>query len=257
MATASRVTIQETYDLPSRGKFEGVPERITLRAMSLSDEKRRLASQGLSGIVDLIGNCVVKPEDFNPYKMCQFDLDFAMLKLRIVSHGSNYNVEVQCPYCGKTIQSTINLDDIPVNMVEDDFSSEFEIGPLPISGDNLQVKILTSEDIENIESESKRILTKFPNYEGDPSEVLNYIYKIRTVNGEKLPYSQLKQYVETMTANDSIYLDQAYTEAIGKYGIDTDITFECPHCGETFIRNMPMNSEFFRPRFNIAKRSNI
>lgn len=257
MATTSRVTIQETYELPSRGKFEGVPEKITLRAMSLSDEKQRLATPGFRGIVDLINNCTIKPEGFDANKLSQFDLDFAMLKLRIISHGSNYNVEVTCPHCQKLIQTAINLDDLQCTSVDDDFSSKFEIGPLPISGDVLTIKLLTFEDRENMESEAKRILTKFPNYKGDPEDVLTYIYMIKEVNGEALPYTKLKSYIETMPANDSIYVDQMYTDASGNYGLDTLITFECPNCGETFVRNMPMNSEFFRPRFDIAKRSNV
>lgn len=249
---SSRIAIQETYDLPSRGKFPGVPAQITLRAMSLKDEKQRLASQGINGIVDLISNCIVKPEGFDAYSMCRFDLDFAMLKLRVVSHGPNYRVKVVCPICGKTTEQTINLDDIPTNFVDDDFSSEFEIGPLPISGDTLSAKILTFRDINDIESEARRVLNKFPNYKGDPSDILNYVYKITSINGEKLPYTQVKSYIENMPASDSVYFDEYYEEALGKYGLDTLISFQCDSCGNTFERSMPMNSEFFRPKYTTA-----
>lgn len=249
---SSRIAIQETFDLPSRGKFPNVPAQITLRAMSLKDEKQRLAAQGISGIVDLISNCVVKPENFDAFDMCRFDLDFAMLKLRIVSHGPNYKVKVVCPNCGKTIESTINLDDIATNYVEDDFSPEFEIGPLPISGDTLGVKILTFRDNNDIETEARRVLNKFPQYKGDPSDILDYVYRITTVNGEKLTYPQLKSYVENMAASDSIYFDEFYSEALGKYGLDTVIPFTCNSCGESFERSMPMNSEFFRPKYTTA-----
>ena len=257
MSTPSRVTIQETYEMPSRGKFPGVPDKVTIRAMSLMDEKQRLASSGISGILDLIGNCVIKPEGFNPYKMCRFDLDFLTLKLRIVSHGPMYDVEVRCPHCGKVIKTKINLDEIACNSVDDNFSYEFEAGPLPLSGDTLTLKILTYEDVDKIESETKRILAKFPNYEGDPSEVLNYIYRISKINGEKVPYTHLKQYVESMTAADAIFIDQIYEDIVGNYGIDTDIPFTCDSCKETFVRSMPMNSEFFRPRYDTAKRQDV
>lgn len=249
MATSSRVSIQETYDLPSRGTFPDVPAQITLRAMSLRDEKQRLASQGINGIVDLINNCVVKPEGFDAYKMCRFDLDFAMLKLRIVSHGPKYNVEVKCPYCGKINKKVINLDDIETRMVDDDFKPEFEVGPLPVLGDTLTVKILTFQDINDIEAESRRVLSKFPEYDGDPSDILNYVYKIVAVNGEKLPYTKLKAYVESMPATDSVFLDEYYDNALNEYGLDTILSFTCDDCKESFQRVMPMNSEFFRPRY--------
>lgn len=252
---STRIAIEETYELPSRGKFPGVPEKITLRAMSLLDEKRRLASQSVNGIVDLISSCTVHPENFDAYKMTRFDVDFCMLKLRIVSHGPQYNVEVICPYCGKVNKVTLNLDDIPTNYVEDDFEYIKEIGPLPISGDVIKVKMLTFADLDKLETESKRIISKFPNYQGDPSDVLNYIYKIVSINGEEnIPYSKLKTYVETMTAADSIYFDQMYNEFLGKYGPDTIIPFTCEHCKESFVKMMPMNSEFFRPKYNITER---
>lgn len=249
MATPSRVAIQETFDLPSRGTFEGVPAQITLRAMSLRDEKQRLASQGIGGIVDLISNCTVKPENFDAYNMCRFDLDFAMLKLRIVSHGPKYNVDVTCPYCGKHLKKEINLDDISSKSVEDDFKPEFEIGPLPVLGDTLTVKILTFRDINDIETESRRVLSKFPDYKGDPSDILNYVYKIVAINGEKVPFVKLKAYVENMPAADSVFIDEYYENALNNYGLDTVINFDCEGCNESFQRVMPMNAEFFRPRY--------
>lgn len=257
MSTASRVTIRESFDLPSRGKFPGVPAKITLRAMSLLDERQRLASNSINGIIDLIGNCIVDPDNVNPYDMPRFDIDYAMMKLRVISHGSNYNAEVVCPYCGSVNKEVIDLDKIPCNYVDDDFEPEFEVGPLPVSGDILKIKILTFNDVNKIEAEAKRVLQKFPNYEGDPTDVLNYIYKIQQVNGEKIPYTQLKSYIESMPASDSIYLDQVYDEALGRYGLDTRIQFTCDKCKETFMRSMPMNDEFFRPKFNIEKRSNV
>ena len=254
MSTMSRVTIQEKCELPSRGKFPGIPPEITLRAMSLLDEKQRLASTGISGIVDLVGNCIVKPEGLDPYQMPMFDIDWAMLKLRIVSHGPLYKANVVCPKCGHTMDKTINLDDIPMIPVEEDFVSEFEIGPLPISGDTLKVRLLTYKDLMDMQSESQRILSKFPEYKGDPLDVLDYIYKIVEVNGEKKPPTFMKPYVESMSAADSIYFDQAYSDKISTYGPDTQLTFQCDKCNETFIRSMPMNAEFFRPRYNATKR---
>lgn len=252
MASMSRVTIQETHDLPSRGKFAGVPEQITLRAMSLMDEKQRLASSGLKGLVDLIGNCVVEPANFDAKMMPMFDIDWAMIKLRTISHGPLYKVSVTCPHCGKVQSHQINLDDITLKSVEDDFLSEFEIGPLPTSGDVLTMKVLTYSELEEMQAEAKRVLAKFPEYKGDPEDVLDYIYKIVSINGDKLPYPQLKIYVENMAASDSIYIDQAYQTKFNKYGPDTILSFTCEDCGEAFLRSMPINTDFFRPKYYTA-----
>lgn len=258
MNNPTRVTIQETYDLPSQGKFPGVPKTYTTRAMSLMDEKQRLASQnGLYGVVDVIGNCIVQPQGFNPYDMPQFDIDFAMIKLRTISHGPIYKVDVTCPYCGHTHKTEINLDELIVRNVPDDFKPVIDIGPLPNSGDVLEVKILTMGDIRYVEEEAKRVIAKFPDYKGDPADVLMYTTRILTVNGEKLPFTQLRSYVETMTAGDSIYFDQVYKDAIGNYGVDTNLSFTCNKCGQAFTRFMPLNAEFFRPQYNIIKRKDV
>lgn len=253
MSNNTNVTLNQTFDLPSLGKIPGVPATITLRAMSLLDEKKRLASSGIRGLVNLINSCIIEPEGVDVGAFPRFDLDYAMIALRIISHGPMYKVSVTCPHCGKKHEEELNLSEIPMNNVDDDFSHIFEI-KLPIKGDTLKVHILNFNEIEKLENEAQKVLAKFPNYEGNPSDVLEYIYKINEVNGEKMAYPMLKQYVENLSAADSIYFDQVYEEHIGSYGLDTRLTFLCESCGGTFERMLPINDEFFRPQYHSTKR---
>lgn len=249
MDNNTNVTLSKTITLPSLGKFRNIPANITIRAMSLLDEKRRLASNGVEAIVQLISRCVTSPENFDAGDLCQFDLDYAMIELRALSHGNAYPVTVTCPHCGATIDKVLDLSQLECVNVDDSFSSEFEIGPLPNCGDTLKVKILTYNDEKRMNEEAKKILNKFPNYEGDPRDILDYVYKVVEVNGEKLPYVHLKPYVENLSATDSIYFDEAYSDHLKEYGINPIVDFECNRCNESFSRMLPINDEFFRPKY--------
>lgn len=251
MNNNTNVTLTQKIELPSAGKFPNVPASITLRAMSLLDEKKRLASVGTQGIVNLVNSCTIDPQGFDAGNMCEFDLDYAMLALRVLSHGPKYKVSVTCPRCGHTQDEDIDISSLPCKQVDDDFSPSFEI-QLPVSGDTLTVHILCFNERERMRAEAQRILTKFPGYEGDPADVLEYIYKIDEVNGEKMPYPMKKQYVESMLAADSVHFDNVYSERIKGYGLDTLIPFTCKNvsCKAPFTRYMAINEEFFRPKHN-------
>lgn len=253
MSNNTNVTLNDKFTLPSRGKVQGIPATLTMRAMSLLDEKKRLASSGIRGLVNLINSCIIEPEGVDVGNFLRFDLDYAMIALRIISHGPLYRVAVTCPHCGKKHEEDLNLSEIPCKEVSDDFSPVFEM-QLPIKGDTLKVHLLTFNELEKLDEEAQRVLSKFPNYEGNPADVLEYIYKINEVNGEKLPYPALKQYVENLSAADSIYFDQMYEEKMGSYGLDTHLVFTCDSCKGTFERMLPINDEFFRPQYYTTQR---
>lgn len=249
MSSSNRVAIQEEFQLPSNGKFNGIPAVVQLRAMTLLDEKRRLAGQGLKSIIDCVDRCIVT-EGVSAFNMCAQDVDFLMIKLRTITYGAEYKMSFVCSECGKTVNTSTNLDDLEVTYAPEDFSSVFKIGPLPISGDVLTVQELDYNGIFAIDTEAQRILAKFPNYEGDPTDILNYVYKIKEVNGEQLPFPHLKQYVETMPAMDSIYFDEMYDKHSATFGISEQVVTTCTFCNATQRRSLPYTGEFFRPRFD-------
>jgi len=251
--TETRVPIMETFTLPSNGVLYGseIPKEITLRAMTTMDEKIRLSSNGMSSIINLLNSCVVSPENFDAGNLKMFDVQYLLYMLRIVTYGSLYNVDVYCSHCDKAVRVGVNLDDLAVNQVPDDFVEPFEIGPLPKSGDIITCKILTMNENINMEKESKKILAKYKDYVGDPSFVLSYKYIIDKVNGESIPDYKKQVYVEDMNAMDLRYLDSIYDEMVNNFGLDTVIDTECPTCGIDLHFSMPITEEFFRPKFSI------
>lgn len=246
----SRVPIQETCIIPSRGKVYSdmeVPEQFTLRAMTTVEEKMRLSGQGIEVIPKLIQACTVEPEKIDVSKLKMFDIQFLMYKLRTVTYGSDYEIEIRCPHCGATKRVTINLDEIHVNYLDEEPNLVF--GPLPVSGDMIECKALSAADYAYIAREAKRIKNKFLNYVGDPEIILTLQTKILKVNGEDLPANMSQKYVETMHMRDVRYLESKYEDALGNIGLDTDMTEVCDDCGSEFEFTVSTDSDFFRPRY--------
>lgn len=252
VANDSRVPIHETHDLPSRGIVYGdiIPGQVTLRAMSTLEEKMRLAGTGMSIIPSIIKRCITSPVGIDTFRMKLFDIEYLMYKLRIVTYGPDYKITLACPYCGESFDVTVDLDSIPVNEVPDDFKEPFEIGPLPISGDIIESKILCINDYIEIEKEAKRIRNKFPDYEGDPEFIVGLEKRILTVNGEDLQRTgKLRRYVENMHARDLRFFSSKYDKISSGYGMDLSMLDICPRCGKDVEYTLPVTDEFFRPTY--------
>lgn len=249
-----RVPIQESHDIPSRGKVypEGtVPSEFTLRAMTTVEEKARLAGTGMNTIPDLISSCIVKPENFDAGILKMFDLRFLLFKLRTITYGPDYNITIECPSCGKATEVKVDLDKIPTNYIEDDdFTGIITVGPLPVCGDTLECILLSSSDYVEMEKEAKRIKAKSLDYVGDPSFILSYMKRIVKINGEEVKPFKIQKYIEEMNMRDLRYLDSKYDKATEGIGMDTDMVDTCPACGFEVKYSLPVNSEFFRPEYN-------
>lgn len=251
----SRSTITEVYTIPSAGSkiYTGIemPSQFTLRAMTTLEEKMRLASSdGLKVIPKIIKSCCVEPEatpDLRRLKL--FDLQFLMYKLRTITYGSEYDVDIICPHCGKQNRIKVDLDSLLVNEVPEDFTEPFAIGPLPVSKDTIGCRFLNTIDFNDIEMESKRIMNKFPDYEGNPEMIIKWNYIITEINGEAVSVRDIQPYIESMHAKDYRYLESKYEQFNSKFGLDIDLIEKCSACEGDINFALPMTSEFFRPEY--------
>lgn len=251
--TNQRVPIHETHEIPSRGILygEGVPSQITLRAMDALDEKKRLAGNGMSTIADVINGCIVGDESIDVKNFVLADVEFLMYKLRIETYGPDYKLNVMCqnPKCGHIHEHTINLDELDIRYIDDDFIYPFTLPALPKSKDVITAKIMTVNDYTNMEGRASKILNKFPDYIGDPEYILKPEYRIVEVNGEVIPSYKIQKYIESMHMMDRRFFECKYDDAINGFGLDTSVVLKCPDCGEDIFINLPVTDEFFRPTY--------
>lgn len=252
MANKSNASVTEVYTLPSKGTIYGIGPDVTIRSMTTKEEKMRLGNQGFyTTMCSILDSVVISPDNFNSRLMTQFDFYFLMYKMRVVSYGPSYKVTVNCPKCGKSDVYTVNLDDLKVNYLPDDFVEPFKIGPLPRSGDTLECRLLRITDSIENDRKATEILKNDPDYVGDPTPILNMVSQIVKINGDsKLP-AEVTNYVENMLALDSAYYEQAYNKIISGIGMSSSCEDECKHCGHHLRFGLPFNSEFFRPTFDL------
>jgi len=249
---SERVAYEETYQIPGYALYDPkiVARDFTLRAMTTKEEKLRVSSIGMKTISKIIKNCLVSHPDLDVNQLRLFDLQYLMYKLRIVTYGSDYNVSFVCPYCNKVTTTTVDLDKLNVVEVPEDFEEPFEIGPLPMSKDTIQCRLLTAQDVEDIFAESKKKLEKFPEMEEDPSFIIEQQHKIISVNDQQLVPQMLQNYIEGLHARDFQYFSSKYEEKSEGFGIDKNVTCTCKHCKKEFTRELPMTEEFFRPSYH-------
>jgi len=254
MKMKSKSTISEVYKLPSLGKLygEGFPEEVTIRSMTTLEEKMRLGNQGFyKTITTILDSVVTSPENFESKYMTLFDFNFLMYKMRAVSYGPTYKVTVTCPDCGKSQVVRVNLDDLKVDYLQDDAVEPFKIGPLPRSGDTLTCRYLRVTDLMSNQKKSDEIISKNPDYQGDPSYILDLCSRIMSINDEEITPYEVQMYVEEMSAMDSQYFTQAYNKYVNKVGMDNSCETTCEYCGSHIDFTLPFNSEFFRPTYDI------
>lgn len=248
----NNVPIQETFDIPSRGKIYSdmvVPEQITLRAMTALDEKLRLSSNNpFLTTPKLIRSCMVGDEQVDTMKLKFFDLHYLMYKLRALTYGPDYRIKLTCPRCGKEFEVTVNLDELECNYVPENLVEPIDI-KLPVSGDTVGAKFFNSNDYLEIEREAQRILNKFPDYEGDAEYIPTLMARIVTVNGEQLVPAKKQKYVEEMHAKDLMVFNSEYQKVTSSIGLNLGRTDICPKCGNDIEYDIPIVREFFRPTY--------
>ena len=211
--------ITETMVLPSAAvklygpQFDGV---LTLRAMTTKEERIRLSGQSFyETMSQIVNECI--PDNKKPdgsYKidskdLTDFDFFAVLVKLRIMSYGALYKTIANCHECGSQFITTVDLSDLDCKLVPEDFVEPYKIGPLPYSKDVLGCRFLRVRDRIEIEKKKQVILTKNPQYLGDPTYQLEMQRRIVEVNGEPIDIIAAEDYVDNMIAMDSqMYHDQ-------------------------------------------------
>lgn len=238
----------ERIELPSRGiLYEDIPAEIVIRNITTTEEKMIFGSSNLKSLDDVMNSCIKEPEGLDVDELLTSDKHFILIQLRILTYGSDYNVKNTCEHCGETDTYIVNLlEDMPIDELDEDFEEPFEI-ELPMSGDTVGLKLLRGNDLEKVNRKAKRIKKRSIGDTGNLTYLLRKAQSIVTVNGEELPSGKKQKYVEGLHGRDSAYISSAL-ESI-RVGYDNLIFKNCKHCGGEMEFSLPMNREFFRPKF--------
>lgn len=237
--------------LPTRARIYnesyGIPEDITLRAITTKEEKVLYGSSGDKALDRVIKSCIVEPKTINLDHLVAADKHYLLMQLRIHTYGSDYHVEYKCPNCGETHEYEVDLSQQPVHELPEDFEEPIKF-TLPQSGSELTVKMLRGTDLNEIEKKAKRLKKNAKAVDGDITYILRMARYIQTVDGEKLNDGEMQGFVEGLTGRDSAYFWHQINKI--KLGYDPEVIEDCKGCGEEVEFILPMTVEFFRPRFD-------
>lgn len=244
-------TIGEYFTLPSLGKVydKEVNPNIKLRSMTVEEEMKRSnpSDKPYKTLCEIIDDCLVEKPGISSYDMCFGDYLFLLHKIRIVTYGPDYETTLICPYCGCTNERKVNLEDLKVNQYSEDLSKYLEFD-LPVSKDHIKLRMQTPRILDEITTRSRG--NKSQN-SGESAFLLNLMYSIAEVNGEKLGSFEKEKYCRKMQAADANYILKVAEKINDKVGLDTGIEDTCGVCGADYKSSFRLSAEFFGPAIDI------
>lgn len=247
---AQSTALTETVTMPSKGLIRGIPKEIVIKAIQRKDKKKMLLSETDDILLSLLQSSIVSPTDFNVYNLLPFESEYLLYRLRVLTYGANYTFKRKCPYCGAINDVEIDLNEIPIVEVPDNFKTVFDIPPLPVSGIQLKCKLLS-------EGERKAIAKKANELEeatGNKSAMIDSYWdsRIVAVNGNsKLAPIEITQILDELSDYDSEYFMAYYSKYEGNYGLQTKLKYTCDSCHGAINEDMPNIATFFRPTFTL------
>ncbi len=244
-------TINEGYYLPSRGKIYSKPVKplVELTAMNGFDELRRKGNSvaPLKVLADLIEKCMIEKPAIHVYDMSLGDYQYLLQKLRVITYGSAYLMDVRCPNCGRHVEIETDLDEFEAEELDlDEFEEKSNI-TLPVSGDKIGLNFQTPHLIDAIDDKAKELKRKMKELKMDFTSFATLLLTINNVNGEQLPLGDLGEYIKKMHAKDLRFLEISIDKLNEVMGGIVTITKTCPECEEELDVTFRFGPDFFRP----------
>ena len=242
----------KTFKLPSANSklYPNNPELkgdITIRMMTMGDEKKIYGSYTYEAINNLIKSCVVEPANFDVDILIPSDRYFVLIQLRMLSYGEEYHSMGKCLNCKHEGLFKMSIADVPIIEAPAELEEIVEI-TLKSKPVKVGLKILNEKDIDSYREEGK-IMAEAQNL--PLSEVL-FILRleklIATIDGNIPTAAEKQRLLKELTPRDRAYID--YSLAKNNYGFVTFAKTTCPKCGKEVEVNFGITEEFFRPIFD-------
>ena len=248
-------TIAEEFTLPSLGKIyeENVNPVVKLRSMTTEHEMKRLApsDRDYQNICEVIDDCIVNDIGISVYDMCLADYQFLLHKLRVVTYGSEYKTNIQCPYCGSIQTSNIDLNTLEVTNFEEENITKYTEFVLPKTKKRIKLKMQTPRMIDDVTKQSKELNRKSNNKAGDTAFLFTLQQMIDTVDGVKLDPVKKEDFVRSLPMMDTNYIVRHSEKLVESFGLNTVTHNTCLACGLDYNSSFRITGEFFGPSIDI------
>jgi len=244
-------TISEGMELPSKGLIYDKPvdAHIELRSMSGRDEMKRLSpsTTPFKTLADIIEGCMIEKPAIHVYDMAIGDYEFLLHRLRVVTYGDEYKVELNCPYCNESFEAMTHLDDIEVKEFDLDKFNELRNLHLPKSEHDVVLKFQTPHILDQIDSKTKEYKRRYKDATISFDLLAILVNSIESVDGVTMSDLDLESFINKLPAYDMTKIINTLDKLNACVGINNEVQVTCKHCGadvKTFFR---FGTEFFRP----------
>ena len=239
-------SFEKTVQLPSNGLFGG-PKEITLRAMTTKEEKILMSSKDFSVFDRLVKSCCIEPKELDTGLLHQNDIMYLVYALRQLTFGDSYVQEIVCPECGFKQEVEIDISEMTINLLDTEGLEKKLQVKLPVNGDELQLKLLSSGDIKRLDKVVKIKASKGKLLDPESYEfTIKLMETIVTKNGEEFEDEEAKRhYVDELNMRDLVAIQNTLSKI--EFGLDNTVIKTCSKCKEDVEVNGLICPEFFRP----------
>lgn len=239
-------TIEKTVQLPSNGLFGG-PKEVTIRAMTTREEKIILSAKDFSVFTQLVKSCIVEPKELDTGLLHQNDIMYLVYALRELTFGPIYMQEIICPECGFKHENEIDINAMEVKILDTESIDELLQVKLPVNGDTLQLKLLSSGDMTRLDKQVKSKAAKGRLLDPETYEfTIKLMETIVNKNGEEFEsFEEKRDYVDNLNMRDLVSIQNTLNKI--EFGLNPAVIVTCSKCKEEVEVNGLICPEFFRP----------
>lgn len=161
------------------------------------------------------------------------DKYFALIAMRIVTHGEKYQFKCQCPVCEEIGHYFVNLNELDVRYLDGRETENISF-TLPNINKKVIYRLLRGKD----EPLMKKI------FKEKEDTLVTSLLALRTtsIEGEQMV---TEEFFEELDADDIDAFRQAIEEQ--DCGVDTTLILTCK-CGAEFEQELPLDADFFSPK---------
>ena len=256
--TVRRTANTEFVELPSGGQFypKNHPlhnkDVVEIRYMTARDEdvltSPTLLRKGLA--LDKFIQGIIIDQNIKVDDLLIADKSAIMIGARTTGYGPEYVIKVRCPECNTEGEHSIDLSDYSRWFIAADEDGDnpfkktkqgFFKATLPVSGQEIVVKLLTARDEKRIqkaaETRSKRKLAESPTTDLLKSIVISI--------GSATDPAGISDIIMDLPARDSLFIRKNYSRLVPK--VEMKELLECQYCGTESEMEVPLEATFFWP----------
>jgi hypothetical protein len=241
----------ETIDLPSKGLFYPKDSplssgQIDIKYMTAKEEdiltSTNLIQKGI--VLDKLMDSLIVTKGVKSSDLLIGDLNAVMVAARILGYGKDYNVDVQCPACGTTVDQQIDLTQLKTENEPDATSSREFTVTLPVSKAQITLKLMTRADELAIDKENKAM--KKANFDTENDSTSRLRAMIHAVNNDTAK-TTIWKFVESMLVRDARYLREQYRNHVPDVDFKIEIDCDCAEDSSKKTMRLPIGVNFFWP----------